>query len=65
VEIEFTLRKTYREWIPVEVKLAIHKDVIARFIDLYEGVKLERPYELLFRDPQLGLRPSRPGSELS
>jgi len=36
--------------------LLTYEDVITRFIDLYEGVKLERPYELLFTDPRAGVK---------
>jgi hypothetical protein len=36
--------------------LLTYDDVITRFIDLYEGVKLERPYELLFTDPRAGVK---------
>jgi hypothetical protein len=36
--------------------LLTYEDVIARFIDLYEGVELERPYELLFTDPIAGIK---------
>jgi len=30
-----------------------HEDVIERFIELYEGIKIERPYELLFTEPEI------------
>jgi hypothetical protein len=36
--------------------LLTYEDVITRFIDLYEGVELERPYELLFTDPRAGVK---------
>jgi hypothetical protein len=30
-----------------------HEDVIERFIELYEGIKIERPYVLLFTEPEI------------
>jgi phosphotransferase system IIB component len=45
------LEELRRKW-----GLFTYEDVITRFIDLYEGVKLERPYELLFTDPPAGVK---------
>lgn len=33
--------------------LFTHEDVLIRLTELYEGVKIERPYELLFTDPEI------------
>lgn len=39
-----------------------HEDVIERFIELYEGIKVERPYELLFTEPEIKTIKSKLGS---